>query len=620
MSRHWLLVLSCIAFGLLRPIHASVSYPPPSAWKAINYYPRYHSFNAMLWDWNSTDSHTSQTVSTMVSNDLATLKNNGFNVLHLYIWDRQIMMDFSSGDVRGFCSAVSDPGACANSGDQHPEYSPDATGATGKLWDNLNAFLTVADNHDLYVIITFVNGAVRNMLAKSSNCSAIASYYKTWTQRFVDDLEASHDNILTWGFHWDWTADGHYTCSNSAWAEADAHMRARAAAGYPSRPLQATVSSGFTLAPYDPDSGRTTFPSEIIRRDSAYDYNWYGYPNGAQQVAKAMYDSLDAYYNSISDSASAREADYFGIGGYNAHSGDLYSALYNLINTPSPGGRTVPASKIWVAEFGTSSGLSEASGSVELGLPNGWFPYGLVSDEQVPITTRDGQSQWVNNAVCAFQAAGIRKQAYWNMYDPVTYWSSGYQNLGNGLLQMHGYFGLVTEDGSTFKGAWNTLTSYYAGTLSCPSPGSAPPVLEVAPGTSYIVWNQPLRVYWTGTDSTSRSLNRSYVGGSKSCLLPDQATIAASSLDGSCAFTSATAYYASGSETITLTAYNGGAAPVSKNINFTLGSAPIITAITDSNYATHITTSSIITVWAYGLNRDGGNTIQLHNNSSGADW
>ena len=188
MSRHWLLVLSCIAFGLLCPIHASVSYPPPGAWKAINYYPRYHSFNAMLWDWNSTDSHTSQTVSTMVSNDLSTFKNNGFSVLHLYIWDRQIMMDFSSGDVRGFCSAVSDPGPCANSGDQHPEYSPDATGVTGKLWENLNAFLTVADNHDLYVIITFVNGTVRNMLAKSSNCSAIASYYKTWTQRFVDDL------------------------------------------------------------------------------------------------------------------------------------------------------------------------------------------------------------------------------------------------------------------------------------------------------------------------------------------------------------------------------------------------------------------------------------------------
>jgi hypothetical protein len=148
-------------------------------------------------------------------------------------------------------------------------------------------------------------------------------------------------------------------------------------------------------------------------------------------------------------------------------------------------------------------------------LPSGWYPYASIEDQQVPITTRAGQSQWLQNTACAFQAAGVTKQAYWTMYDPDAYWASSYYGFTGGHLAMQGFWGLVSdgvENGGTvtYKPSWTTLTSYYQGTLSCPTPApaptEAPPLLEVNADTTYVTIAQPVGFYLAVADETSLAL------------------------------------------------------------------------------------------------------------------
>ena len=69
-----------------------------------------------------------------------------------------------------------------------------------------------------------------------------------------------------------------------------------------------------------------------------------------------------------------------------------------------------------------------------------------------------------------------------------------------------------------------------------------------------------------------------------------------------------------------MTASHSSATPVTKTATVTVGSAPILNTITDSNYSTYITTSSVIIAWGQGFAIHGGNSIQLHNVSTGVDY
>lgn len=123
-------------------------YPPPTTWNAINYAPRYHAFDKMLYDWNTADATTGMLVSTMVSNDLVTLSRSGVNVLHLYLWDKTLLESNSSSgspDSSGFCSSTSDPAPCSNA---DPTTSVDPTGQA-LLFANLQSFLTLAETNSL---------------------------------------------------------------------------------------------------------------------------------------------------------------------------------------------------------------------------------------------------------------------------------------------------------------------------------------------------------------------------------------------------------------------------------------------------------------------------------------
>jgi hypothetical protein len=71
-------------------------------------------------------------------------------------------------------------------------------------------------------------------------------------------------------------------------------------------------------------------------------------------------------------------------------------------------------------------------------------------------------------------------------------------------------------------------------------------------------------------------------------------------IDGSCGFTIPNANASPGTHSKTATAYNtgySGGSPVSKSVTITVGSVPVITAITDSNYQTYLTSNSIMIVW-----------------------
>ena len=566
----------------------------------------------MLYDWNTTDANTGVKVSAMVASDLATLSQSGFNVVHLYLWDRTILIDDSSPnnpDTAGFCSAASDAAPCSNG---NPETSPDATGQQGALWSNLDQFLAAAESDGLYVMLEFVNGQMLDAIRdNSSTCSAIEQNFTTnWAKYFIDYFEANHGNIIAWGLNWSWTPNGQYACTNTVWAQAYNFVKSEAQANYPSRPAQAMVGVALGLDPVDPNN-LSSYPTDVVPRNTGYIYNWtwnVSPPSyGSQQMALQMYTVLGNV-----------EPDYFLLGGYNANSGDLYSALYNLENTAVSGGRTIPASKIVFSEFGGSSGLTEASTSRTL-LPAGWYAYASLGDKQIPITSRAGQSQWVQNAVCAFQAAGVAKQAYWNMYDPYTYWSSPSWNENNyNWLAMQGFWGLITEDTATYKNAWSTLTSYYNNTLSCSAPSSAAPVLEVNLDAVYYTVNQPIGFYWTVTDGSSLTLSQGH-GGSYSCMYGG--VVSSNGLDGSCAYTVANGFSSTGNQTITMTAYTDSAgSPAFKSYTVPVGAGPVISAITDSNYGTYITSNSIIVVWGEGFAIHGGNTIQLYNNSTGLNY
>ncbi|MCW5983227.1 MAG: hypothetical protein KIT09_34370 [Bryobacteraceae bacterium] len=50
----------------------------------------------------------------MVDDDLAWLSQNGSNLLHLYLWDQQILRSLAPNEPAGFLSAPSSPNLSPN--------------------------------------------------------------------------------------------------------------------------------------------------------------------------------------------------------------------------------------------------------------------------------------------------------------------------------------------------------------------------------------------------------------------------------------------------------------------------------------------------------------------------
>jgi len=334
----------------------------------------------------------------------------------------------------------------------------------------------------------------------------------------------------------------------------------------------------------------------VTARNNGYTWDW----QEAQRTAKTMRDLLTQAYG------YQKDPDAYMMQIYQPNSWDILAALNSLVSGYVPDGIPIPAEKIFVKEFATSSSLAAA--------PNG---NGIPSfgDDQTPTTTVAGHSQWLNSALCSYSAAGIQKYAYWSLYDPYTTWTSAPWSKTGDDLAWNGFWGLSYE-GAAYgdKPAWAILASFYANNyLNCPyTPSAAPPIVSLTPSSDYYTLGQPVRVTWTAADVASLSLSQGH-GASYSCE-PDQtapAPLSQTGLAGSCAYTDTPPFYTTGPQTLTLTGTNGVGGSQNAYATVTIGSAPIVNAVTDWSYAPTIHANSGIIVWGNGFSLTGGNTIQL---------
>lgn len=146
--------------------------PPPTDWKAITYFPRYHSFWRMLYEWDDYDSRLGKTVSAAVDDDMNILAASGVNVLHTYIWDQALLTSAVKGrwctdrnnadpKLRGryFANCTSpynERGGFA-SAPFNPSFSLQRNNVRTQLIA-LDEFITKAEQHGLFVLIHFASG------------------------------------------------------------------------------------------------------------------------------------------------------------------------------------------------------------------------------------------------------------------------------------------------------------------------------------------------------------------------------------------------------------------------------------------------------------------------------
>lgn len=576
-----------ILYSVLAPTAiASVSYPPPTTWKGITYSPRRHTFFRMLYDWNSYDSTSGKYVHQMVDDDMAKLSQNGFNLLHIYIWDTELLQSVNALEPSGFVTAPGDPSTSSNS-----------------QWSNLSSFVGKANSNGLYVAIHFANGRVLSRLANTSDTpAAIASEFANWANAFVDYLVPAHSNILLWGVSF---ALGPAPGSPSnrysqTWAKCYKAVDDRVKYHRPaSAGISGLIGANLTFEVLDGTSPLNN--SMVIDRGTAYIWDW----QTAQIRVKTMRDALTAEYGTNKD------PDIYMLQLYNANSWDLRTGLQSLLSSSTLNGVQPALSKLFVVEFGTSSSLSSSMvGATNDSTANDIPSWG---DWQTPTTSAQGQAQWLNNTLCTFSSVGLTKMAYWSLYDPYTMWQT-YPWSQTGLtLSWNGYWGLSYENESLGdKSSWNTLKNFYvSNTLSCPGTSSnATPIVKTLLTSNYYTEAQPLRVYWNVADTSNLAITGTY-GNSYSCLASQSAPLSTSSLVGSCGYTDLAPGYSAGSRTVQLTAYNASGSSQSSAATVTIGIAPQLNAITNTSYLGSIHANDVAIFWGNGLSISGGNTVQF---------
>ena len=238
----------------------------PTVWKGITYSPRRHSYFRMLYDWYTFDATAGMLVKDMAALDLERLRVNGFNVLHLYLWDKTALKMVNAGEPSGFYSCAQAPYTDSS---VDPRLTPGASGNT--QWAALEEFLALAEAKNLFVALHFANGCVKQRIIHSSSSAedaAISAEHVSWMNYFVNGLSPNHRNILFWGLNWSWDpepypgvrGDGN---SPEAWGRSykgldDAVKNANQTYG-----MQAAVGVGLKMWFTDPS--QPLLPPRIIR-------------------------------------------------------------------------------------------------------------------------------------------------------------------------------------------------------------------------------------------------------------------------------------------------------------------------------------------------------------------
>ena len=568
---------------------AAPEYPPPAQWKGINYSPRRHTFFRMLYDWNNWDcppSLSCRLVSQMADDDLRMLAQNGFNLVHLYIWDRTLLVSGNPSEPAGFCPYPGNPDASGN-----------CNAAT--QWAALKDFVMKAEAKGLYVVLHFASGKFIEDLQGGANPIVTGQALASWARKFIDYLTPAHANVLMWGLAYGvapvpqqplhpWTL---------AWAEAYywVNTYARARSPYPGIIGLVGVNLGMDLNNPNPSS-------PVVPRNEGYRWNW----QVSQQTAKTMRDALTTRFGVVKD------PDIYMLQLYTPHSGDLQR---NLMQLTSPAYDTslavsVRASKIFVVEFATSSSMKDPQvGSQNAAKGNDVQSFG---DSNTATLTPVGHGRWLQNVLCGYIAAGIQKFGYWSLYDPYTLWATWPWYKSGMDLAWNAYWGLSYErEADGFKPAWSVLTDYYrGGSLTCAT--SRVPSITVKTDATYYTYAQPVGVIWSSAEASSLTItNTSSTAPSYACSdgSYDGAYIGPT-VNASCAKAYASPNYASGTVTYTATARNGAASSTASS-TVSVGAAPIIDAVTDQSYATTINRNDTIVVWGRGFSKFNTSSLQF---------
>jgi hypothetical protein len=578
------LMLAAYAGSML----ASVAYPPPTTWKGVTYSPRRHTFFRMLYDWDLYDSTAGKHVYTMADEDLTRLSQNGFNLLHVYIWDRELLQSVNSSEPAGFETVPSNS-------------------ANGQ-WDNLKDFVAMAESKGLYVAIHFADGRVLRRLSEMGGNPMMtpeiaATEFANWAGLFIHHLTPAHNNIVMWGVSFALgPAPGDPNNNYSkTWAKCSKKVADIVAARTPSTTgVLGLVAANLAFELLDASSNVHDNTS-ILPRGAGYVWGW----EMAQRRVKTMRDALTVEYGYTKD------PDIYMLQLYNANSADLRTSLNSLLGGTVSGGLAPSLSKLFVVEFATSSSLQSALfNSVNDSKGNDVPSWG---DAQVPTTTVAGQAQWLNNTLCAFNGVGFQKMAYWSMYDPYAMWTGSPWLQTGQTLSWNGFWGLIYE-GESYgdKPSWSTLRNFYAnGSLSCPiTQNSSVPILAILATSNYYTSAQPIRLYWNVGDNVSLAANSGH-GSSFSCSDNQTTALSTSSLVGSCGFTDINPNYSIGPRTVSLTATSGAGGSQAANVSLTIGDAPQLNAVTNSNYSMTVASNDVAIFWGNGLSRSGGNTVQL---------
>jgi hypothetical protein len=596
-----------LAFSLLAVAFVAQSQPLPlpSPLKGINYFPRGHAWYSMVYDWYTQDCATStvpqscvygQTVSQVVASDLQTLHQNGFNFIHLYLWDQDLIQETLNSNASLVSQGSPGPGFVGWD-DGGPQNSPN------NQWNALGAFVSLAKSNGIWVFLEFAVGRPAKEISLGYSSGTVGTNYANWVNEFIDNMAGSQ-NVLIWGITYGISSPSVY---QSFWG-----------AAYPaiSGNLHQYVYSsppGWALLAVD---AQFYGPMPLLSQLGLYEWTW----QAAQQQAYQW--NLFAY-----------PPDLYAFQLYNANAGDLQAALECVAGTACPASQgtcgsycsTIPFAKMIPTEFATGSSLESQP------IGNGLAAY---LDANTATTTAAGQAQWLTETLCALSRHNLPNTGWYGLYDTASWWEQYYGYTGD-LLAQNGYWGLKSEvsnfsnyGAGGIKPAWNAMIGFSPS--SCPSPTVPPtPVLAIQTDATYYTVNDTGTLTYTDANVTSLTLNEPPVGSNFQAYdCKEDNPLTALGLLSSCAFTTFTA---ANTGTITLTGTNndvdGGLqqSPTSsaQAVGVTVGPAPIIGGIIDystgqlCNYVTNpscvlpVGPTDILEIFGLGFSPSGGNTVEL---------
>lgn len=561
---------------------------PPERWNGINYSPRYHPYFRMLQDWNQYDSRLGKFVYQAAEEDLASLSRSGYNLLHLYLWDKFLL---NEALLDRWCPAdpASNlrPAGCTPPGEEPAgflDFSSDpSTGPSADQFAALQDFVARAEMHGLYVALHFASGKLLDEVARVAAgtppgsspipaCDNLAGRFGNWAGKFISGLTPVRRNVLLWGLGYSFGVDpnggtdltgeanAYNRCFGRIYQTVDTIARHSAPPGMAGTVGLIGVDLPFYLEPPPNIGGGQQFS----RPESGYSWSIAS----TQKISKVITDELTGIYR------APKAPDVYMLSLYNPNAADLARNLAELTGSThgDPARTALPGGKLFPVEFATSSSGTGA---------DSW------GDAQTPTTTTAGQDAWLRNTLCAFRSAGVTKSAYWAMYDAASLWSSDPWRESGQELAWNGYWGLGFEQpASGMKPAWQTLAEYNQGPESLYCPANPAPNFNAWVLSDYITINQAPKIVWTATETTQVLLDGTAARPAWACDAAAFATGAAPfslTLGGTCAFTLADPVRTPGEQLYTLTALNNERA-LDVGLKVQVGLAPLIQQVMGTAY------------------------------------